>query len=66
MTTLEDIEKAVAQLPAEKLTEFRAWFEEFDAALFDARIEMDTRSGRLEKLADETRRALKEGGVKEV
>src|SRR5947209_4631643 len=35
MATLEDIEKAVTELPAEQLAKFRAWFEEFEAAHFD-------------------------------
>ena len=33
--TIEDIEKAIARLPSDQLAEFRAWFEEFDAARFD-------------------------------
>src|SRR6266478_10223437 len=36
MTTAEDIEKAVEQLPPRELARFRAWFEAFDAAQFDA------------------------------
>ena len=35
MTTVEDIEKAVAQLPPDKLDKFRDWFEKFEAARFD-------------------------------
>lgn len=31
MATLEDIEKAVAELPADEFVRFRAWFEEFEA-----------------------------------
>jgi hypothetical protein len=33
--TVEGIEKAVAKLPPDQFAEFRAWFEEFDAARFD-------------------------------
>jgi hypothetical protein len=53
MTTLEDIEKAVTQLPADQLAKFRAWFEEFEAARFDRRIERDAKAGRLDKLAEQ-------------
>jgi hypothetical protein len=35
MTTVEDIEKAVAKLSPEQLAKFRAWFEEFQERLFD-------------------------------
>ena len=52
MTSLEDIEKAVTQLPADQLAKFRAWFEEFEAARFDRRIERDAKAGRLDKLAE--------------
>ena len=52
MTTLEDIEKTVTELPADQLTKFRAWFEEFEAARFDRRIERDAKAGRLDKLAE--------------
>jgi hypothetical protein len=44
MTTVEDIEKAIAELPADQLARFRAWFEEFDAAQFDAKIERDAKA----------------------
>ncbi len=36
MTTAEDIEKAIEQLPPRELARFRAWFEVFDAEQFDA------------------------------
>ncbi len=51
--TVQDIEKAVAQLPPEELAAFRAWFEAFDAARFDEKIARDAASGRLDRLADE-------------
>jgi hypothetical protein len=55
MRTLEDIEKALTELPADQLDEFRAWFEAFEAARFDERIERDARAGRLDKLAEQAR-----------
>jgi hypothetical protein len=51
--TVQDLEKAVAQLPPEELAAFRAWFEAFNAARFDERIALDASSGRLDRLADE-------------
>ncbi len=53
MTTLEDIEKAVTELPADQLAKFRAWFEEFEATRFDQRIERDAKAGRLDQLAEQ-------------
>ncbi len=53
MTTVEDIEKALSELPADQLAQFRAWFETFDAARFDERIERGRQSGpNLDGLAD--------------
>ncbi len=51
MSTVEDIEKAVTNLSPDELARFRRWFEEFDAARFDAKIERDARSGKLDRLA---------------
>jgi len=53
MTSLEDIEKAITELPADQLAAFRAWFEEFEAARFDLKIERDAKAGRLDRLADQ-------------
>ena len=53
MTTAEDLEKAVEQLPPHELARFRAWFEGFDAREFDAAIERDAQAGKLDSLADE-------------
>jgi hypothetical protein len=48
MTTAEDIEKAVEQVAPRELARFRAWFEAFDAAQFDAAIERDARAGKVQ------------------
>jgi hypothetical protein len=52
MTKIEDITKAVAKLPPKELAKFRAWFEEFDAARFDAKIEKAAKGGGLDKIAE--------------
>ena len=52
MSKVEEIEKAVAELPADELARFRAWFEEFEAARFDERIERDAKAGKLDQLAE--------------
>ena len=51
MSTVEDIEKAVTELPTDQLDRFRAWFAEFDAARFDRTIEQDIAAGKLDRLA---------------
>jgi hypothetical protein len=66
MTTLEDIEKAVAELPPDELVRFRAWFEEFEAARFDQRIERDAKAGRLDQLAGQALADLRAGRTREL
>ena len=66
MTTAEDIEKAVEQLPPKELARFRAWFEAFDAQQFDATIERDARAGKLDTLADEALAAHRAGRSREL
>ena len=64
--TIEDLEKAVAKLPPDDLARFRAWFEEFDAARFDQKIERDAKTGRLDRLAEEAIDDLRKGRAREL
>ena len=66
MTTVEDIEKAVSKLLPEELAAFRNWFEAFDAARFDEKIERDASAGKLDRLADEALAAYNEGRASEL
>jgi hypothetical protein len=53
MTTVEDIEKAIAKLAPSEFDRLRAWFEEYQAVRFDERIERDAHAGKLDRLADQ-------------
>jgi hypothetical protein len=66
MTTAEDIEKAIEQLPPEELARLRAWFEAFDAREFDGAIERDAQAGKLDALADEALAAHRAGRSREL
>jgi hypothetical protein len=61
MTTVQDIERAIRELPEEDLRQFRKWFAEFDATVWDAEFAEDASSGALESLADEALRDRDEG-----
>jgi hypothetical protein len=61
MTTVNEIETAVIQLPAQELARFRAWFAQFDAAQWDLQLESDVRQGKLERLADGALQDLADG-----
>ncbi|MBX9823954.1 MAG: hypothetical protein K2Y27_03070 [Xanthobacteraceae bacterium] len=64
--TIEELERAVAKLPPEDLARFRAWFEEFDAARFDDKIERDVTNGKLDRLADAALDDLRKGRAREL
>lgn len=66
MRTVEDIEKALTELPADQLAEFRAWFETFDSASFDEKIERDAKAGRLDRLAEEALADFRTGRAREL
>lgn len=61
MTTAEEIEKAIEQLPPQELARFRAWYEVFDAQQFDAAVERDAKAGKLDALAEEALAAHRAG-----
>ena len=61
MGTIKEIENAVRGLSAEDLSTFREWFVEFDAGLWDRQFEEDVTADRLDELAEEALRDLREG-----
>ena len=64
MTKLEDIEKAVTELAPDELARFRAWFDNFQERVFDAVIERDANSGKLDWLVREAQTELASGKTK--
>jgi hypothetical protein len=61
MTGVAEIEIAVAKLSRQDLSAFRDWFQEFDADAWDRQLDADVSSGRLDMLAEEALRDLREG-----
>ena len=61
MSTIQEIEKAISKLPPEDLAVLRAWFAEFDAAVWDREFEEDVSAGRLDSLAQEALQDLRAG-----
>ena len=53
LSTVERLENEVAKLPPDDLAAFRRWLAEFDAAVWDAKIEADAAAGKLDALAAE-------------
>jgi hypothetical protein len=51
MSKIEKIEQEIQALSPEELAQFRAWFLEYDWAIWDRQIERDVEAGRLDDLA---------------
>ena len=56
MGKVESIEQQIKALTAEELAQFRAWFLEFDWALWDEQIERDVAGGKLDSIAEKALR----------
>ena len=50
---LKDLEREIAALSDDELSEFRRWYADFDARVWDRELESDVREGALDSLAEE-------------
>lgn len=66
MSELEELEKRIRNLAPKDLAKFRAWFAEFDHALWDRQIESDAKSGKLDRLVNEAKADYKAGKAKKI
>lgn len=53
MSRVEQLEQKITELNATEFKELRAWFESYDAEIWDQQIENDSRNGKLQRLIDE-------------
>lgn len=61
MSEIEQLEKMVSNLSPKDLAQFRAWFLEFDARMWDEQIETDLKAGKLDTLIAEARTEFEQG-----
>lgn len=61
MSSVGEIESAVARLSREELASFRSWFADFDAGSWEGQFKADAAAGRLDALGEEALRDLDEG-----
>ncbi len=66
MSTIEEIEIAVTNLPKKEFAKFQKWFEEFQAEAWDQQLEEDVKMGKLNKLAEEAEKEFRAGRCKEL
>lgn len=61
MNRVEQLEQQIAELDPPELKALRAWFERYDAEVWDRQIEADAKSGKLSRLADQALRDRRAG-----
>lgn len=66
MPAVQELQADVAQLSADELARFRAWFEEFDAKVWDKQFEEDVKLGKLDHLANQAIADFRAGNVRKV
>jgi hypothetical protein len=64
--TIEELTKGVESLTPDELAKFRTWYEQFDAALFDAKIERDAGSGTLDRVLANSEEEFRVGRFREI
>jgi hypothetical protein len=66
MGEAEKIESQVKSLRPAELAKFRDWFLEFDAEVWDRKLQADSEAGKLEKLLAEARSDFSSGRAREI
>ncbi|MBF0542347.1 MAG: hypothetical protein HQK91_12965 [Nitrospirae bacterium] len=61
MSTIQEIKTAVSSMSSKELTQFREWFEEFDASAWDNQFEQDVMAGKLDAAAEKAIDDFKQG-----
>ena len=59
--SIQEIERAVTQLPPDDLAEFTTWFEEFQAQAWDEQIARDSQTGRFDAIIQRAKEQVKAG-----
>ena len=66
MSQVELLEQNVKKLSPDELAAFRSWFIEFDSTEWDRQIEMDSETGKLDRLAQSAIEEHKAGKTKNI
>ena len=61
MGTVQEIEAAVQQLSREDLSQFRDWFEHFDADAWDRQLEGDVLAGKFDRFIADGKNEIRAG-----
>jgi len=64
VSTVDEIEAAISNLPPQEFARVRDWLLEQDSRLWDKQIEEDAAAGRLKPLVEEIERDIQAGRSK--
>ena len=64
MSTVQEIENAIVQLPPDEFNRLRAWMSDYECTAFDRQIASDSTDGKLDFLIDELDQDIRHGRVK--
>ncbi len=64
--TVKEIEKAIAKLPENDLSDLREWFYKFDNEVWDKQFESDVKAGKLDRLAEKAISDYRAGKCKDL
>jgi hypothetical protein len=66
MSTIEEIESAVARLTPSDYEKFRQWLSDYENRKWDRQLDEDSQAGRLDDLAKEALEDLQRGNCTEL
>lgn len=66
LNSISEIKNAVSELSPQELDEFREWFEEFEAAIWDIEFENDVKTGKLDAIAKKALEDYRNGNCREL
>ncbi len=64
--SVEELEKAIAALSVEERARLRAWFDEIMDDEWDRQMEADAKSGKLDKLVENSEEDFRVGRLREI
>lgn len=64
--SVDEIKKVITKLSDPDRAKLRAWWDEQDAAQFDAKIERDAKSGTIDKLIAESEADFRAGNYRDI
>lgn len=64
MTTVQEIERAIEQLPGDQFSQIHDWIVEKDWKKWDVQIEHDSAAGKLDFLVEEALRDAQSGNTR--